>query len=132
MAKINDEMKTILEDASLWILATADRDGMPNAVPIKWTKVLGNDTLMLVDNFMSKTIDNVAVNPKVSISAWKESTGYQFKGAAVIETSGPTFEEGKEMLIKAGSDRSPKGAVIVKVDSIFSISPGSDAGKRLA
>ena len=132
MAQMSEEMRTVLEEVSLWILATADRDGMPNAVPIRWTKVLGDDRLMLVDNFMKKTIDNIAVNPKVSISVWKERTGYQFKGAATIENSGPTFEEGKELLAKAGSNRSPKGVVIVGIDSIFSTSPGSEAGKRLA
>ena len=136
MAKMSEEMRAVLEEVTYWVLATADRDGMPNAVPIRWTKVLGDDKLMLVDNFMKKTIDNIDVNPKVSISVWKVkekgSIGYQFKGAATIENSGPTFEEGKELLAKAGSNRNPKGVVIVRIDSIFCTSPGSEAGKRLA
>ena len=131
MAKMTEEMRAVLEDVRLWILATADRDGTPNAVPIRWTKVLGDDKLMLVDNFMKKTIDNISVNPKVAISVWKETTGYQFKGTATIENSGPSFEEGKELLIKASSNREPKGVVIVGINSIFSTSPGPEAGKRL-
>ena len=96
MAVINDEMKRVLEETSLWVLATADSDGMPNAVPIRWTKILANDTLMLVDNFMKKSVDNIAVNPNIAISVWKDTTGYQFKGTARIETSGVNFENGKK------------------------------------
>ncbi|GAG01742.1 unnamed protein product [marine sediment metagenome] len=86
---------------------------------------------MLVDNFMKKTVDNIAVNPNVALSVWKDKTGYQFKGTAKIETSGANFENGKEMVLKANPKRNPKGVVIVNVDSIFSTSPGPEAGKKL-
>jgi predicted pyridoxine 5'-phosphate oxidase superfamily flavin-nucleotide-binding protein len=131
MAVINDEMKKVLEETRLWVLATADSDGMPNAVPIRWTKILANDTLMLVDNFMKKSVDNIAVNPRVAISVWKDSTGYQFKGTASIETSGLNFENGKKMVLEGNPKLNPKGVVILRVDSIFSTSPGTGAGKKL-
>ena len=132
MAVINDEMIKLLEEARLWILATADRDGMPNAVPIRWTKILANDTLMLVDNYMRKSVENIAVNPKVAISVWKDLTGYQFKGTASIETSGVNFENGKKMVLEGNPKLNPKGVIILRVDSIFSTSPGAEAGKKLA
>jgi predicted pyridoxine 5'-phosphate oxidase superfamily flavin-nucleotide-binding protein len=132
MAVINDEMKRVLEETRLWVLATADSDGMPNAVPIRWTKILANDTLMLVDNFMKKSVDNIAVNPKAAISVWKDSTGYQFKGTASVETSGVNFENGKKMVLEGNPKLNPKGVVILRVDSIFSTSPGAEAGKKLA
>jgi predicted pyridoxine 5'-phosphate oxidase superfamily flavin-nucleotide-binding protein len=132
MAVINDEMKRVLEETSLWVLATADSDGMPNAVPIRWTKILANDTLMLVDNFMKKSVDNIAVNPNIAISVWKDTTGYQFKGTARIETSGVNFENGKKMVLEGNPKLNPKGVVILRVDSIFSTSPGAEAGKKLA
>ena len=132
MAVINDEMIKLLEEARLWILATADRDGMPNAVPIRWTKILANDTLMLVDNYMRKSVENIAANPNVAISVWKDSTGYQFKGTASIETSGVNFENGKKMALEGNPKLNPKGVVILRVDSIFLTSPGAEAGKKLA
>ena len=132
MAVINDEMIKVLEETSLWVLATADSDGMPNAVPIRWTKILANDTLMLVDNFMKKSVDNIAVNPNVAISVWKDSTGYQFKGTASVQTSGVNFENGKKMVLEGNPKLNPKGVVILRVDSIFSTSPGAEAGKKLA
>jgi predicted pyridoxine 5'-phosphate oxidase superfamily flavin-nucleotide-binding protein len=131
MAVINDEMIKVLEETRIWVLATADRNGMPNAVPIRWTKILANDTLMLVDNFMKKSVDNIAVNPRVAISVWKDSTGYQFKGTASIETSGLNFENGKKMVLEGNPKLNPKGVVILRVDSIFSTSPGPEAGKKL-
>jgi len=132
MAVINDEMIKVLEETRIWVLATADSDGMPNAVPIRWTKILANDTLMLVDNFMKKSVDNIAVNPRVAISVWKDSTGYQFKGTASVETSGVNFENGKKMVLEGNPKLNPKGVVILRVDSIFSTSPGAEAGKKLA
>ena len=132
MAVINDEMTKLLEETGLWILATADSDGMPNAVPIRWTKILANDTLMLVDNYMKKSVDNIAANPNVAISVWKDGTGYQFKGTASIETSGANFENGKKMVLEGNPKLNPKGVVILRVDSIFSTSPGAEAGKKLA
>ena len=131
MAVINDEMTKLLEETGLWILATADSDGMPNAVPIRWTKILANDTLMLVNNFMKKSVDNIAANPNVAISVWKDSTGYQFKGTASIETSGVNFENGKKMVLEGNPKLNPKGVVILRVDSIFSTTPGGEAGKKL-
>ena len=132
MAIMNDEMRTVLEETRLWILATADADGMPNAVPIRWTKILADDTLMLVDNFMKKSVDNIAANPNVAISVWKDSTGYQFKGTASVQTSGVNFENGKKMVLEGNPKLNPKGVVILRVDSIFSTSPGAEAGKKLA
>ena len=131
MAIINDEMIGVLKETRLWILATADSDGMPNAVPIRWTKILADDTLMLVDNFMKKSVDNIAANPNVAISVWKDSTGYQFKGTATIETSGVNFENGKKMVLEGNPKLNPKGVVVLRVDSVFSTSQGAEAGKKL-
>ena len=128
---MGDEMVKVLEEAGLWVLATADGEGVPNAVPIRWTKVLANDTLMLVDNFMKKSVDNIAVNPNIAISVWKDTTGYQFKGTARIETSGVNFENGKKMVLEGNPKLNPKGVIILRVDSIFSTTPGAEAGKKL-
>ncbi len=127
MSEINDEMKNLLNETAIWVLATADKEGLPNAVPIFFTKILDNGQLMMVDNFMNKTIDNIKKNPKVSVSVWKDKSGYQFKGTAVIETDGTNFEQGKVL----AKDRSPKGIVMVDVTSVYTTAPGPDAGKKL-
>ena len=124
---MNAEMKSLLEATDIWVLATADGGGMPNAVPLYYTKVMDDGRLVLVDNFMKKTITNIKTNPNVSVSVWRERTGYQFKGKAHIETAGPLFEMGKSMV----KDMIPKGVVVVDVDEIYSTSPGPEAGNRI-
>ncbi len=128
MAKINDEMKALLRSA-MWVLATADSSGVPNAVPIHFKFILDDTRLMLVDNFMKKTIANIAVNPQVSISVWNSSAGYQFKGKARIENSGVNYDLGVGLV----KDRpfKPKGVVVVEVDSIYLTTPGPQAGSKV-
>jgi len=130
VVKLNEEMKEIL-NSSMWVLATADNNGVPNAVPIHWGVILNDSKLMLVNNFMKKTIDNISNNPNVSVSVWKKTTGYQFKGKASIETSGANFDTGVEMVTKGNPKLKPKGVVIVDLDSIYITSPGPDAGKKV-
>jgi len=130
VVKLNEEMKEILT-GSMWVLATADANGVPNAVPIHWGIILSDNKLMLVNNYMNKTIDNISNNPNVSISVWKKTTGYQFKGKAVIETSGPNFEAGAGKVIQANPKAKPKGVVVVDLDSIYLTSPGPNAGKMV-
>jgi len=132
MAKINDEMRTLLKETDIWVLATADRNGVPNAVPILFAKLMVDDRLLLVDNFMKKTVDNISVNPNVSISVWKDKTGYQFKGKAKIETSGANFEAGEKIVKDKKPELTPKSIVWVNIDSIYITSPGPDAGSKVS
>ena len=127
MPEITAEMKQLLDETAIWVLATSDRDALPNAVPIFFTLVLENGKLLLVDNFMNKTIDNIQQNPIVSVSVWKDKEGYQFKGIAELETIGTNFELGKEL----AKDRKPKGVVTVEILSVYSTAPGPNAGKKL-
>ena len=76
---------------------------------------------------MNKTIDNIQQNPMVSVSVWKDKEGYQFKGIAQLETTGTNFELGKEL----AKDSNPKGVVTVDILSVYSTSPGPDAGKKI-
>lgn len=134
MARITEEMKRVVEEARVFAVATANEDGEPNVVPIAFGKVLGEDEILLVDNFMSKTMENLRTNPRAAVSVWKagDSEGYQFKGDVRIETSGRNFEDGVKMVKAKEPELSPKAAVIVKVKSIYSITPGSDAGKLIS
>ena len=130
MGKINDEMRALLEETAIWVLATTDKKGIPNAVPLGCVKLMDDDRLLLVDNFMKKTVDNIAVNPHVTVSVWDDATGYQFKGNATIETSGEHFDAAVEMVKARNAELTPKGIVLVSIDSIYITSPGPDAGKE--
>ncbi len=131
MAKITDEMKDVAAKTKGFALATVTRDGDPHVIPVGFGKILSDDELLLVDVFMKNTLENMRANPKVSVSAWDFDglKGYEFKGNARIETSGKAFEESVTMVKSMLPQLDAKGAVIVKVDSIYVRTPGPEAGK---
>ncbi|NLJ71987.1 MAG: hypothetical protein GX333_03110 [Syntrophomonadaceae bacterium] len=115
----------------MWILATADKNGIPNAVPINFVEILNDKQIMLVDILMKKTIANLEVNPNVAVTVWYEHDGYQIKGKATIETSGANFESGVAQVKKEKPFLDPKGVVIVDITEIYLTTPGPDNGKQL-
>lgn len=131
LAILTDEVKKVLENAGMWVLATTDQNGIPNAVPVNFVEVLNDKQIMLVDILMNKTIANLKVNPNVAVTVWHEHDGYQLKGKATIETSGANFESGVAQVKKAKPFLEPKGVVIVDIDEIYITTPGPDNGKKL-
>ncbi|NLJ72437.1 MAG: hypothetical protein GX333_05445 [Syntrophomonadaceae bacterium] len=131
MAVLTDEVKKVLQNTDMWVLATADKDGIPNAVPINFVDILSDTQIMLVDNLMNKTRANLEVNQNVAITAWHEHEGYQIKGQAKVETSGTNFEAAVAMVKKEKPYIDPKGVVIVDITAIYITTPGPDNGKQL-
>jgi len=136
MAKMTDRMMEVFKKVPTAILATATGDGAPNAVPIGAKKIIDAETILISDQFFNKTLANLKANPKVAVTFWEGHEGYQLKGTATIETSGPRFEETakwiEDMGAKVGFPLKSKGAVIVKIDEIYGLAPGPGAGKKLA
>ena len=133
MTKITEEMKEVVAKARTPVLATSTPNGKPNAVPIAFTKILSDDEILLMDNFMNKTRQNIDQNPMVAVSVWAidAPAGYQFKGKARIETSGEIYEEGAKWVQSKMPQVAPKAAIILKVDEIYMICGGNNAGKRV-
>jgi len=136
MAKMTKEMQEVFNKAGIKQLASADKNGVPNVVPINFMKILDDETILASAVFMTKTFQNLEENPVCAISVWEGFNGYQFKGSVKIETSGQIFEETKtwteEEAKKLGLPLKSKGAVVIKITDIFSISPGPDAGKKIS
>jgi predicted pyridoxine 5'-phosphate oxidase superfamily flavin-nucleotide-binding protein len=135
MATITQDMKDVIGKTRGFAVATATKDGLPNVVPIHFTKILSDDEIMLVDIFMKKTFENIENNRNVAVSVWdwdvKPRKGYQFKGEARIETSGELYEDGVKIVQAEKPELTPKSVVIVKIKSIYITSPGPDAGKEV-
>ena len=136
MAKMTNEMQEMFNRAGIKQLATADKNGVPNVVPINFMKILDDETILASAVFMTKTFQNLEENPVCAISVWEGFKGYQFKGSVSIETSGQIFEETKTWTEaegkKLGLPLKSKGSVVIRITDIFSISPGPDAGKKIA
>ncbi len=133
MAKITQEMKDIAGNSKTFIMATASKKGIPNGVPIGFTRIISDDEVMLVDNFMYKSRQNIAENPVASVTYWspEDRYGFQLKGKARVETAGKLFEEAKRWVKERRPEMSAKAAVIVKVEEIYYIGGSKDSSIRL-
>ncbi|MBI5590382.1 MAG: pyridoxamine 5'-phosphate oxidase family protein [Deltaproteobacteria bacterium] len=136
MAKMTERMKELFDKVRPVVLSTASRDGIPNAVPIGAKKIIDDETILISDQFLNKTLANMKANPKVAVTYWEGHEGYQLKGTVTIETTGQRFEETarwiEEMSQKVGFPLKSKGAVILKIEEIYGVAPGPGAGKQLA
>ena len=132
MAQMTERMRKLFESVPAVVLSTATIDGIPNAVPVGAKKVIDDETILISDQFLNKTL----ANPRVAVSFWEGHEGYQLKGTVTIETSGARYEETarwiEDLGNKVGFPLKSKGAVILKIDEIFGLAPGPGAGKKLA
>ena len=135
MAQMTERMMELFNKVPAVVLVTATTDGTPNAVPVGAKKIIDAETILISDQFLNKTLANLKANPKVAVTYWEGHEGYQIKGTITIETSGQRFEETAkwidDMSAKAGFPLKSKGAVILKIDEIYGVSPGPGAGKKL-
>ncbi len=134
MATITKDMQDMIARTRTPVVATASKDGKPNVVPITFTRVIADDEILLMDNYMNKTRANIEENPVVAITVWdvEQRLGYQFKGKAKIETSGSLFEEGRQWVKSKRPQTGSRAAIIVKIEEIYLVGSGDNAGKRVA
>ena len=138
MAILTDRMKEVFGKHAngTYPFGTADRNGTPNLVPINAVKIVDDETILVSDQYFGKTLNNIKENPRVVITFWDKFEGYQVKGEARIITEGKIFEETSEWVRrrgeKLGFSLKSKGAIVIKVKEVYSVSPGPDAGKKLA
>ena len=126
------DMMEAIEKSNIVFLATANKHKDPNVVPIGLARPLDDKTILLVANFMNKTYKNLKENPKAAVVvADATKCPYQFKGAVEIHESGKYFDDAVEWAKSVMTQLEPKGAVLLKVEEIYSIQPGPDAGKKI-
>ncbi|HJX30254.1 MAG TPA: pyridoxamine 5'-phosphate oxidase family protein [Thermodesulfobacteriota bacterium] len=136
MAKMNQRVKEIFEKQETVVLATATKDGVPNVVPVSAKKIINDETILISDQFLNKTLKNLHANPHAAITVWDKLEGYQLKGTVTVETSGVRFEETAQWIDDLGKKLNlpikSKGAIIVKLTEIYNVSPGPEAGSKIA
>ena len=133
---MNQRIKEIFEKQKPIVLATATKDGIPNVVPVGMKRIIDDETILISDQYLNKTLKNIQTNPRVAITTWDKAEGYQIKGTVTVETSGLRFEETARWAEERGKSINrplkSKGALILKITEIYSVSPGPDAGMRIA
>jgi uncharacterized protein len=134
MAPIPAEVKETELKCRTWFLATADKKGNPNVVPIGSQSFYSDDVVMFLDNFLGKSKTNILENPRIAITFWEPEgrKGFQIKGTAKIETSGKLFDEELAKWKAGHPTANPHGLVFVKIDEVFITNGGPNAGKKIA
>jgi len=100
----------------------------------EWKRILDGGRIILLDNFMRTSKENVLENDRVCLSIWDldSEEAYKLKGNAVYHSRGSIYEVGREFMQSKGRDQVPRGVVEVTVTGVYAIKPGPDAGKRIA
>jgi uncharacterized protein len=131
MVNLTDEIKESLSGTTTAFLATSSRDGTPNVVPIGAFKVLDGGTLLISDQFFNKTLANMKENPKAALSWWGQKGGFQIKGTVTIHTNDDIFRDDVAWMKEIRPNLTPKGAVVMKITDVFTVKPGTEAGKKI-
>ena len=133
MAALTQDMKDIAAKARPYILATAGKDGKPNGVPMGIMKIISDDEVMMLDNFLYKTRQNLEENPVAAVTYWspEDRYGYQLKGKVRIETSGELLDEARRELKERGFPFTSRAVVIVKIEEAYYIGANKDSSKNL-
>ncbi|MFH0728768.1 MAG: pyridoxamine 5'-phosphate oxidase family protein [Pseudomonadota bacterium] len=136
MAKMTERMMELFDKVPVVVLCTTNGANEPNAIPVGTKKIIDPETILFSDQFFNKTIENLKVNKQVAVTFWEGAEGYQLKGTVTIETTTERYRETakwvEELSAKIGFPMKSKGAVIVKIDEIYGVSPGPGAGRKLA
>ena len=144
MAQMTNEMMEVLNNMAAPYLATASKDGVPNVVPCGSTRALSPDTITITALHLNKTLVNLEENPKVAMvfhtdlgtkEERREAQAWQIRGRASLVKSGDIFERAKENAVKRFGEQvsnKVKAAVLIKVEEIYNVVAGPDAGRRVA
>lgn len=83
---INTRQKKLLETEAVAV-ATVNKDGSPNVIAIGFAKVVSSKEIVITDNYMKITIDNIKREPRVCLAVWTKDweEGYKFVGEAEYE-----------------------------------------------
>lgn len=110
-------------------VATVSAEGVPNLGPKRTCRVLNDTTLIYNENTGKQTLKNILANGNISvaISDWGKLDGYRFAGKAEVYTAGEYFE----LCVKYAEEKKiamPKAAVLVKIEKIYTLKSGAQAG----
>ena len=88
MSKMPKDCQDMINNAYAAALSTC-ADGVPNVVPVSMKQVIDDETVMVSDQYMRKTLANLRANPRAALSAWDDEGGFQVKGTVIYENEGP-------------------------------------------
>ena len=119
MAALPEEVSKAWEDREgPIILSTVNGDGIPNSIYATCVSKFSEDTIVVANNYFSKTLENILAGSKGSILfITKEGKSYQIKGSIEYHKEGNIFDDMK----KWNPKEHPGHAVVaIKPEEIYS------------
>jgi uncharacterized protein len=100
------------------VFATVDPEGIPNAIYVTCVSMHGDDKVVIADNYLGKTQDNIRAGSRGAVLfLTPEKKSYQIKGRIEYCTTGEIYEEMKGW----NPTKHPgRAAVVVNVEEVYS------------
>ena len=117
MAQLPEAVKKAISKQEVFPVATSNQDLIPNVVYIKYLKLIDDETILIADNYLDKTRDNILNNDKIAFAVRDEEKGsFQIKGTAERLTEGDMSDEVQKWV----PDKLPRvAAVIMHIEEIY-------------
>jgi predicted pyridoxine 5'-phosphate oxidase superfamily flavin-nucleotide-binding protein len=122
MSDIDEQLKQLVE-GNIGALASTGESGKPHNIAVGSQQVVSGNQILVTDNFMEETTQNILKNKNVSLVFWntdpekkKECRGCEFRGTAEYFTSGEWVEGIRERYKCQGKNLPAKGAVLITVN----------------
>ncbi len=129
--KIPEKVKDIFNNEPVHQLATSSKNGVPNVCNAGAKYLLNDETIIIIDNYMDKTLANILENPLVAILVRSGKESYQIKGRCSYLSSGSLYEDAKKWMKSVGEKYPAKGALKIEIEEIYNSNSGSGAGEKI-
>ena len=117
MVQLTDEIKKAISQQEVFPVATSSQNGTPNVVYIKYLKVIDDKTVLIADNYLNKTRNNILNNGNIAFVVLDDDKGsYQIKGTSERFEKGSMYDEVQRWV----PERLPRAAaVVMTVEEIY-------------
>ncbi|OQY08293.1 MAG: pyridoxamine 5-phosphate oxidase [Desulfobacteraceae bacterium 4572_123] len=101
------------------VFTTVDKNGMPNTIYVVCVKRIDDDKIVVANNKMHKTLENIKAGTKASILyITKEKKAFQIKGTLDYHIDGDIYEDMKNRWL---DKKYPgHGAVVLNIEEVYS------------
>jgi len=113
-----EDIKEIIE-STVVALASVNGDSKPHNIAVE-NVCLKESKIIIADEHMNTTIENIKHNPKVSLVFGVGENGWIVDGEAEYHESGKWIDFVK--LLKENEDKELKGAVVINVNEVGRLS----------
>jgi predicted pyridoxine 5'-phosphate oxidase superfamily flavin-nucleotide-binding protein len=113
--KINNKLKNLIE-TNVISLSTTSKSNYPHIIYVALVKCIDANKLLITDNYMVETKENILKNNKVSIALLADGCGYELVGTAEYFFDGEYIEYVKKLV--ENNNLPCKGAILINVEKI--------------